>query len=304
MSRIAVVGDVMLDAYYVCDVTGFSPEDDLAPKLIVRNKSYRPGGAANVACCLRRWGAEVGLFGVTGNDFPCETLSNLIRKEELERVYLPSLVGRPTTCKTRLVTPKSRQIVRMDEERVEDISESTSQYLAASIQEFKPSAIIVSDYAKGVVTAHLMERLHRLSDFIVVDPKRPDFGFYGPVYAITPNQKEFESWAGGKDIGAHPAKHIIATFGSEGSTVLDGNCTPLFNVPVRKRDVGDPAGCGDAFLAALVYSLKKEQWDLRTACLAASAAGALAFDMLGVACPSWMQVEQELCCRDYKIKEV
>lgn len=302
MSRIAVVGDVMLDAYYTCDVTGFSPEDDLAPKLRIQSKLYRPGGAANVACCLRRWGAEVGLFGITGDDFPCETLSSVLRKEELERVYLPALLGRPTTCKTRLVTSKSRQIVRMDEEQSEPISESVAQYMAASIREFKPDALVVSDYAKGVVTEWLMDRLHQICPLIVVDPKRPDFLFYGPVFAITPNVKEFQAYFS-RSVRCL-AKHLIVTKSEEGSIVLSGDkLAPAFEVPTRKREIGDPAGCGDAFLAALVYSLCGGK-DLRSACLTASAAGALAFDMLGVACPSWMQVEQELRCRDYVIKEV
>jgi len=297
MSRIAVVGDVMLDAYFVCEVTGFSPEDDLAPKLRIQSKIYHPGGAANVARCLRRWGVEVGLFGVTGNDFSSETLSSVLSSERLERVCLTALNDRPTTLKTRLVTPKSRQIVRMDEERFEPFTEATAAQLIDAIREFKPDAVVVSDYAKGVVTEELMSQLHQTCQLIVVDPKRPDFLFYGPVFAITPNVKEFQAYFNRSTRCS--AKHLIVTKGEEGSIVLSGDrLAPAFEVATRKREIGDPAGCGDAFLAALAYSLCRGN-DLPSACLAASAAGALAFDRLGVACPSWEQVEQELKCKEY-----
>lgn len=302
MARIAVVGDVMLDVYLHCSVAGFSPEDDLAPKLVVQSRSHRPGGAANVACCLGQWGSRVGLFGVTGNDFSCETLSSLFRKDRLERVYLPALLGRPTTCKTRVVTPKYRQVVRVDEESHEQIPEHLACNLYSAVAEFNPDVIVVSDYAKGVVTRDLMDRLRSLDVLTVVDPKQADFLHYGAVFAITPNRKEYSAFENSEHTTL--AKHLIVTDAEHGSFVLCGKTLfPEFLVSVRKRELGDPAGCGDSFLAALVHSLCVGQ-SLRQACLAASAAGALAFDLLGVACPTWEQIEQELSNPEYRIKEI
>lgn len=301
MARIAVIGDVMLDVYFICDVAGFSPEDDLAPKLIVREKTFKPGGAANVACCLSRWGSDVGIFGVTGNDFPCETLSSLLRKERLEGVYLSSLIGRPTTCKTRIVTRKSRQVVRLDEEWTKDIQEQLARKLVQEVAAFAPDVVVVSDYNKGVVTRELMSFLHaaRNRELIVVDPKTPNFDFYGPVSIITPNEKEMQAFLEREPDASCAAEHIVATYAEKGARVYTGGMRPEFRVPVRAREIGDPAGCGDAFLAALVHALCHEM-SLPQACLAASAAGALAFDMLGVACPSWDQIKQELSLPEYK----
>jgi D-beta-D-heptose 7-phosphate kinase/D-beta-D-heptose 1-phosphate adenosyltransferase len=303
MARIAVVGDVMLDAYYLCNVAGFSPEDDLAPKLVAKSKTYRPGGAANVACCLRRWEDDVGLFGVCGSDYPCETLSNLLRKEELERVYLPKLSDRPTTCKTRIITEKGRQVVRVDEEKADAIPEAIAIQLAREVEAFDPDIVIFSDYAKGMASGYLMEQLNKLDVDIVVDPKTEHFYFYGPVYAITPNRKEFEAYRLRYPDGPCKSKYVIVTDAERGSFVMaveeERLLVPKFRVPVRKREMGDPAGCGDAYIAALAHSLC-EGSPLPQACLIASAAGALAFDMLGVACPSWDKVENELRNREYK----
>ena len=302
--RVAVVGDVMLDAYYFCDVTGFSPEDDLAPKLRLRDKQYRPGGAANVACCLSRWGVAVGLFGVCGNDYSCETLSSLLRKEELERVYLPSLNGRVTTCKTRLVTPKSRQVVRLDEEALRDLNEPDVMCMVQAILDYRPDCLVFSDYDKDVVNRMLLAQLkHLFKDTLtVVDPKRANLDFYGPVFAVTPNHHEFEAFCQAAEDPMHPscaAKHVVVTRAECGSKVFTGGMQPEFDVPVRRREIGDPAGCGDAFLAALVYELGSGN-GLEKACLTASAAGALAFDMLGVACPTLEQIEAELKHPEYK----
>ena len=305
VNKVAVIGDVMLDAYFFCAVRGFSPEDDVAPKLHLRSRQYRPGGAANVACCLSRWGVPVGLFGVCGNDYSCETLSSLLRKERLERVYLPSLNGRVTTCKTRLVTSKSRQVVRLDEESEIDLNESDIMGMVHAIIDYRPDWLVFSDYNKGVVNRMLIDQLkHLFMDFLtVVDPKHPNFDFYGPVFAITPNEKEFQAF---KDEGAEDpmnpaclAKHLVITRAERGSRVCTGGLQPEFEVPVRKREMGDPAGCGDAYLAAPVYSLSSGE-SFERACLTASAAGALAFDMLGVACPTLEQIEAELKHPEYK----
>lgn len=163
---------------------------------------------------------------------------------------------------------------------------------------------MVSDYAKGVVTRELMHQLNQQSSrwVIVVDPKTPNLDFYGPVFAVTPNEQEFEAFKKAAWDPMSPsckALNVIVTYAGHGSRVFNGALNPKFDIPVRFREIGDPAGCGDAFLAALVYSMCSAS-TFRESCLAASAAGALAFDMLGVACPTWEQVEKELTEPEYK----
>ena len=56
------------------------------------------------------------------------------------------------------------------------------------------SCLVVSDYAKGVVTAALMTELTRLAGQrkipIMVDPKVEHFSYYQGVTVVTPNHLE------------------------------------------------------------------------------------------------------------------
>jgi len=65
--RVLVVGDVMLDEYFWGDVHRISPEAPV-PIVELRRRSYRPGGAANVAANIRSPGGEVLLASIVGPD--------------------------------------------------------------------------------------------------------------------------------------------------------------------------------------------------------------------------------------------
>ncbi len=62
-----IIGDAMLDAYWMGKVNRISPEAPV-PVLDVQEKSYKPGGAANVALNIKTLGAQPFLFTILGND--------------------------------------------------------------------------------------------------------------------------------------------------------------------------------------------------------------------------------------------
>ena len=64
-SRVAVVGDIMLDRYIWGAVDRISPEAPV-PVVAVRDTTIRPGGAANVAWNLLSLGVRTSLAGVIG----------------------------------------------------------------------------------------------------------------------------------------------------------------------------------------------------------------------------------------------
>jgi len=68
-ARVLVVGDAMLDRYWIGEVERISPE---APVPIVRidHEEERAGGAANVARNAAALGAQVTLLSVVGADEP------------------------------------------------------------------------------------------------------------------------------------------------------------------------------------------------------------------------------------------
>jgi bifunctional ADP-heptose synthase (sugar kinase/adenylyltransferase) len=59
--RIMIIGDAMLDAYWMGKVNRISPEAPV-PVLDVQEKSYKPGGAANVALNIKTLGANLFVY--------------------------------------------------------------------------------------------------------------------------------------------------------------------------------------------------------------------------------------------------
>ena len=81
--NVLVVGDVMLDEYWVGEVTRISPEAPV-PILKANEVEYRAGGASNVALNLNSLGAQVSLFGIIGSDQSGKTLSKLIDDSDIK----------------------------------------------------------------------------------------------------------------------------------------------------------------------------------------------------------------------------
>ena len=77
-----VVGDVMVDSYMMGKVERISPEAPV-PVVSVSNKMYRLGGAANVALNIAKFGTEVYLCSVIGNDTEGQIFRNLLHENNL-----------------------------------------------------------------------------------------------------------------------------------------------------------------------------------------------------------------------------
>ncbi len=123
------------------------------------------------------------------------------------------------------------------------------------------SCLVVSDYAKGVVTPSLMSELTRLAGQrripIVVDPKVEHFGYYKGVTVVTPNHLEATQAAGvhGDDdqtineAGAIIRQRlgcqtVLITRGEKGMSLYEGNGVH-WHIPTRARQVYDVTGAGD-----------------------------------------------------------
>jgi D-beta-D-heptose 7-phosphate kinase/D-beta-D-heptose 1-phosphate adenosyltransferase len=144
-TRIAIIGDAMLDVYLRGDVERISPE---APVPVVRVRERRDalGGAANVAQNVAALGAATELVAAIGDD-----LAGAHLRSELERLGGLStglvLVARPTTTKTRVVA-RSQQLLRFDEEEDTDLRGADADALAdAALQAVDAAdAVVLEDY--------------------------------------------------------------------------------------------------------------------------------------------------------------
>jgi rfaE bifunctional protein kinase chain/domain len=264
-ARVLVVGDAMLDRYWMGTVERISPE---APVPIVRidQEVERPGGAANVARNAAALGASVTLLSVVGADEPGARLESLLKRERVH-AQLHHDRGLKTTVKLRVIGGRNQQLLRVDFE-----TPPSHEVLASKLRDFErmladTDVVILSDYGKGGLT-HIVRMIgmaRRAGKMVLVDPKGADYGRYKGATLITPNRTEFREvagpWSSERELTerAHQVrrrldtKALLVTRGEEGMTLFqDGT---RFHVPTQAREVADVSGAGDTVIATLAVAL-------------------------------------------------
>lgn len=240
--NILVAGDIMLDHYVMGDVDRISPE---APVPIVKiTKEYNMlGGCGNVIRNLREIGVGVTCVAAIGADIPgasiAQKLVNLDVK--MKMVRRKDLV---TTEKIRYIANAGyNQMLRVDREKIQHIKPSNF-----NVDE-DYDIIIVSDYAKGMVTAELMSKLKKSNIPILVDPKPQNMWLYSDVFMLTPNKKEYDEMCMS---ATHPfaqgIRYILKTLGKEGMELFE-NGKEVCSVPTIPVDVYNVTGAGDTVVA-------------------------------------------------------
>ncbi|HJW09286.1 MAG TPA: PfkB family carbohydrate kinase, partial [Holophagaceae bacterium] len=156
---VGVLGDLMLDEYLFGEVNRISPE---APVPIVRVLKERAvlGGAANVAANLKALGAEPVLIGTLQKDAAGERLLALLARQGIDRAGIVLDPTRPTIIKTRVIG-QQQQMLRIDREEDGALQASAVADLCERLEQLLPElkALVVSDYAKGVIGPEVMEEV-------------------------------------------------------------------------------------------------------------------------------------------------
>ena len=260
-----VVGDVMLDEYIIGDSDRISPE---APEPIIaeQERRYVPGGGANVAVNITALGAQARLFSITGDDEEGAKFRSILTASGVDDSGIITVTDRPTTRKTRLIA-RGNQVLRVDRETTAPINSSLEQQLFDRIMSLSGDVVVISDYAKGVVTSGLVRSLTETGRRIIVDPKSSDFGIYANSYLITPNILELSQAYGVRHLSSddmervsrelmerHNIAHILVTLGSEGMALFSNNA-PGYHIHSRAREVYDVTGAGDTVTATVSASI-------------------------------------------------
>lgn len=283
-ASIVVAGDVMLDEYIIGDAERISPE---SPHPIVdeRERAYVPGGAANVAVNAAAIGAHATLFSVIGDDPEGEAFRCELASRGVDDGGVITADNRPTTRKTRLIA-RGTQVFRADRETRSPIDAFLESSLVESIAARPEDVIVISDYAKGLVTPGLVAGIVHAGKRAVVDPKSSDFGRYRGAYLITPNYGEFcraagidaitpdeIEPAGRKLMAKHRIANLLVTLGADGMLLIEGN-GPATHIHTRAREVYDVTGAGDTVVATLASALAGGAV-LTDACLVANIAAGI-----------------------------
>jgi len=287
--RLLIVGDLMLDHFIWGRVERISPEAPV-PVVAVANESIHLGGAANVAQNAVSLGGKIELCGVIGrDDFGGRILRELKRLKIRTDAILVDR-DRPTTKKTRVIA-HNQQVVRFDREERTDIPEklrnSLLDFVSRKIRH--ANGLVISDYAKGVISAELMKELIGLAQQhhvrVIVDPKVIHMPFYKGANVITPNTSEAFAAAGleqgsGDDL-VRAGRILLSRMGCEAVLITRGeHGMSLFeqdgriaHIPTVAREVYDVTGAGDTVIATMALGLGAGAQMRDAAVLANHAAG-------------------------------
>jgi D-glycero-beta-D-manno-heptose-7-phosphate kinase len=272
-AKVLVVGDLIVDEYLEGEIERISPEAPV-PIITLNNgkEDLRLGGAANVFNNLFSLGGRnIYLCGVINKN---DRGGNFLRKYLLEKnLDTEGLIQdtRPTTIKTRVLS-KGQQIIRLDSELTESISEEVEKniyrYIKSRIKDI--NSVIIADYEKGVLTPNLIQKIISLCKenniLSAVDPKFKNFRFYKNVDIVTPNKKEATSFThielkDQEDI-LTAAQEIKETLISDRVLIkLSERGMLLYNGPddyyyadTKAKSVFDVTGAGDTVIATLIMS--------------------------------------------------
>lgn len=294
--KVLVVGDVMIDRYWWGGVERISPEAPV-PVVLLKNTSLIVGGAANVASNVAGLGAQPLLVGAIGDDEEGKLFPKLLGNSKINADFLVETKNRPTTVKTRIIA-HSHQVARIDQETNENLSVADETKIWQKIAELIPKIdiIILSDYAKGVLTENLLSRLIKQAKqenkLVLVDPKGKNYLKYQDADILTPNRREVSEACGldkiddgsieqaGKNLVVQLGlKALLVTQGEEGMLLLEKSGKTL-HLKAMARDVYDVTGAGDTVIATLAVALCAKM-NLASASQIANIAAGLVIEQVG-----------------------
>jgi D-beta-D-heptose 7-phosphate kinase/D-beta-D-heptose 1-phosphate adenosyltransferase len=210
------------------------------------------------------------LAGFWGEDKDKGELAALVQAAGIDTVGVVT-TKLPTISKTRIVG-RQQQLLRLDIESKDAPGPEDQQRLRERAEQLvgKVHAVVLSDYAKGAVTAELCEAVMAAAKGagvpVLVDPKTADFGKYAGASMVCPNLSELAAatgvashklaellTAGEVEREKHALTYLTVTMSEKGIRVLwDGGS---YVSPARAREVFDVSGAGDTVIATLAAAL-------------------------------------------------
>lgn len=274
---VLVIGDLALDEMIYGDTERVSRE---APVLILQHTHTNLilGAASNAAhnASILNSG-KVGVIGVIGDDYQAQQLISTFKTAKVETKYLIKDRQRKTITKTRISGSCSQsitqQIVRIDRQTNEFISEETEKRVIANMEKAIPQydAVILSDYHIGTLSKKVIDKAVEIANKygkIIVADAQKDLDKYKNVTSMTPNLPDTQKFVGffvkddetlhraGKILlEVSGAQAILITCGSDGVVVFNSNGA-ITKIPVfNKSEVFDVTGAGDTVTAVYTMAL-------------------------------------------------
>ena len=264
---VLVVGDIILDRYFIGGSDRISPEAPI-PVVTIKTTKDKLGGAANVAHNIKALGANVRLLGIVGDDTYATLLGDLLTSSGIDYDFQVE-ANYHTITKARVLS-RNQQMLRLDFENLftkvdkAPLFQSFKQHVAAA------DIIIFSDYLKGTLSniESMIEYCRARGKKVVVDPKGLAFERYLGATVLTPNLKEFEAIMGScrtTEMLAEKASLLVAKLGLDALLVTQGDKgMTLFtkqgeshHFSTHSPEVVDVTGAGDTVVATLSLAMAK-----------------------------------------------
>jgi len=302
--NIMVIGDVMIDSYLWGKVDRISPEAPI-PIVALRKRENRLGGAANVAMNIHARGANPILCSVIGADAKGDQFVELLNNVNISDTGIVRSSKRITTTKFRIFG-NSCQMMRVDDEMVDDLAEADQKALFRSIEKImakvKIDCIIFQDYDKGVINPWLINEVVQLARElkipVTVDPKKKNFLAYRNVTLFKPNLKELKEGLNleiemtdnqsvvesvqllRKKLGC---QYVLATMSEKGVLISYKERKEDINkfIPAFLRSISDVSGAGDTVItvASMCLALNRSPYEIA---YISNLAGGLVCEEVGV----------------------
>ncbi len=304
---ILVVGDIMLDKYYLGTVDRISPEAPV-PIVNITTEESRLGGASNVANNIATLGGNVILSGAIGYDLFGKEIERMAQQKGIQTQLIKT--EQPTIVKARVLGGK-QQIVRLDYEQKLMLSESNLQQYEQKLQSLFPlvSLVVISDYGKGLISESLCQFLIHLAQSqnipVIVDPKGKNWQKYHGATLVTPNVKELGDIAGftipnedkaieeaaRKILTAFRLGSLLVTRSEKGMSLISTSQT--IHIPTRAEEVFDVSGAGDTVVATLSLALASGN-DIKESMHMANTAAGIVVRKIGTATLTREELEAAL----------
>lgn len=309
LSKVLVIGDVMLDSYISGNTQRISPEAPV-PVVHIQDSYQRPGGAANVALNISALGAKAILIGLIGDDDSGQLLQQTLLDEHVDSRLIASNNAK-TISKLRVMS-RNQQLIRLDTEDgfAHTNHEQLLKQAIAATEEV--TAVVLSDYNKGTlrpILAEFLAHCERKKVPVLVDPKGNDFSIYRSATLLTPNMSEFEAIAGKPTDEAdfqqrafnlmsdNHIDNLLVTRSEKGMSLFQQDATP-FNLAAEVREVYDVTGAGDTVIATLATALGANYSSHDATTLANLAAG-IAVGKMGTATVSLEELQAAVISKQH-----
>ena len=240
--NILLIGDHCIDVYQYGTIDRLSPEAPV-PVFVPTYQEEREGMAGNVFNNLEALGCNVTyLFG-------------------------------ETSTKTRLIDQRSRQqITRID-------NDVQSDPIVFESDETSYDAVVISDYAKGVVDYDLVESvLKQVKCPVFVDTKLTELDRMQGAW-VKINELEYSKIK-------TECTGLIVTRGAKGADIMHHN----IHCSAPEVEVVDVTGAGDTFLAAMAYQYLVTA-DIKLSVEFAARAASITVQHMGVYAPSLEEIK-------------